>query len=64
MYNLYEYNGPVMEFGKCIADRWKGVTRAPNESKAKSNLAYQFKASTNRKARTSITLPGKIKLVN
>lgn len=22
--NQYAYNGPVMEFGKCIANNWEG----------------------------------------
>lgn len=64
MYNTYEYVGPVMEFGKCIADRWKGITKAENERKAKSNLAYQFKTATNRSPRCSITLPGKLQMIN
>lgn len=41
--NQYAYNGPVMEFGRCIADNWAGSTYATSEKKAKSNLAYQFK---------------------
>lgn len=57
---LYSYNGPVMEFDRCIADRWKGQTYATSEAKARSNLAFQFKRDNGRVPRTNITLPGKI----
>lgn len=59
----YIYDGPVMEFDYCIVDHWKGETIAPSESKARSNLAYQFKKKYNRVARTRISLPGEIKMV-
>ena len=57
---LYSYNGPVLEFNRCIANRWNGQTYATSESKARSNLAFQFKRETGRLPRTKITLPGKI----
>ena len=57
---LYSYNGPVLEFDRCIVNRWKGQTYAASESKARSNLAFQFKRETGRLPRTKITLPGKI----
>lgn len=41
--NQYAYDGPVMEFDTCVASRWKGSTYAESESKARSNLAYQYK---------------------
>ena len=56
----YIYEGPVMEFDICIADHWKGETIASSESKARSNLTYQFKKMNNRMPGTKITLPGKI----
>ena len=59
----YVYNGPVMEFDRCIADCWYGETMAPSESKARSNLAYQYKKSNNRVSGAKITLPGKIRAV-
>lgn len=61
--NQYSYDGPVMEFGTCIADRWKASTYAVSEKKARSNLTYQFKKKHNRVAGTKISLPGKIILV-
>ena len=61
--NKYSYQGPVMEFGTCITDRWSGSTYAISENKARSNLAYQFKKKYNRVANTKISLPGKIILV-
>ena len=57
---FYSYDGPVMEFNRCIANRWKGSTYAVSEKQARNNLAYKFKMETGRVARTAITLPGKI----
>lgn len=59
----YKYEGPVMVFGVCVIDNWKGETTAVSESKARSNLAYQFKKQNNRVAGSNIILPGKIKMV-
>lgn len=56
----YSYDGPVMEFGRCIANRWQATTRAASESKARSNLAYRFKMQNNKIPSAKITLPGKI----
>lgn len=56
----YHYDGPVEEFGKCIASRWTGTTYAPSEKKALSNLAYQFKQEYDRTPSAKITLPGKL----
>ena len=62
--NQYAYNGPVMEFGRCIADNWAGSTYAASEKKAKSNLAYQFKKNNNRRPASKITLPGELLVIN
>lgn len=56
----YTYDGPVMMFDTCLVDRWHGTTYAESESKARSNLTYQFKKTTNRIAGSRIFLPGKI----
>ena len=64
LYNVYSYDGPVMQFGKCIADRWKGVTKAPTEAKARANLMYQFKYMTGRTPTAKVTLPGEIKILS
>lgn len=58
----YIYDGPVLEFGVCISNNWKGVTFAISEKKAKSNLIYQFKKENNRMSSTKISLPGKLRL--
>ena len=57
---LYSYDGPVLEFNKIVTNRWYGKTYAVSESKARTNLAYQFKKETGRVPRTKITLPGKV----
>ena len=62
-YHKYVYNGPVLEFDRVVANRWKGETMAPSKAKAKSNLAYQYKKQNNRIAGSRITLPGDIKEV-
>ena len=59
----YYYEGPVMEFNKCLSERWFGETYAATEAKAKSNLAYQFKQNNNRMATAKITLPGSLQIV-
>lgn len=56
----YSYDGPVMEFGRCIANRWQATTSAPSEAKARSNLAFRFKQDTKRVPTAKITLPGKL----
>jgi hypothetical protein len=63
-YHKYQYEGPVIFFDKCVADRWKGETMAPSEKKARSNLSYQAKQQLRLIAGTRVTLPGKIKMVN
>ena len=62
--NMYSYDGPVMEFDNCVANRWIASTRAVSEKKARSNLTYQFKKKNNRLLGTKIILPGKISLVS
>lgn len=62
--NMYSYDGPVMEFDNCVANRWIASTRAVSEKKARSNLTYQFKRKNNRLPGTKIILPGKISLVS
>lgn len=61
--NKYFYDGPVMVFGTCVATHWKGQTTAVSESKARNNLAYQFKKNNNRVASAKVTLPGEIVLI-
>lgn len=62
--SVYKYDGPVMEFDRCISNRWIGETTATSERKAKSNLAYQFKTKNNRTANSRITLPGKLVVIS
>jgi len=59
----YSYDGPVMEFDRCIANRWKASTYAISEKKARSNLTYQYKKRNNKLPNTMITLPGKLILI-
>lgn len=58
--NLYEYNGPVMQFDICVSNNWKGVTRAVSEAKARSNLMYQYKKQNGLMPNAKIGLPGMI----
>lgn len=56
----YTYNGPVMEFDRCVDNHFKAETYAVSEKKARANLTYQWKMENGRIARTRIELPGKI----
>lgn len=47
MKRYYIYKGPVVAFGKVIANRWESKTIATSRSKALSNLGYQFKKEAN-----------------
>lgn len=61
--NTYIYKGPVMEFDRCIADRWQGETRAVSEKKARTNLAFRYKQEHGKTNTAKITLPGKITMI-
>lgn len=62
--NHYIYEGPVMEFDRCVARHWSGTTYANSEKKAKNNLAYQFKKNFNRLPNAKIILPGSIEIID
>jgi len=57
---VYRYSGPVEMFGKCVDPNWEGGTRAVSESRARCNLAYQWKKKNGYDPSAKITLPGKI----
>lgn len=59
----YVYDGPVMIFDKCVTNHWKGETTAVSESKARSNLAYQFKKYNHQLPGTKVSLPGTLKMI-
>lgn len=56
----YIYDGPVKEFDRIINPNWHGETMAVSETKAKSNLAYQYKKQHNKLPRTKIVLTGNV----
>lgn len=60
MYATYSYDGPVLEFGRVVTQRWTSTTFAPTEGKARSNLTFQYKKAFRREPNTKITLPGKL----
>lgn len=57
---LYSYDGPVLEFDRIVANHWNASTRAPSEKKARCNLAHQFKMQYGRVARSKISIPGNL----
>lgn len=59
----YSYDGPVYVYGTLVQNKWSGQTWAVNPSKARSNLAYQWKKANGRAAGSKVELPGKINLV-
>ena len=62
--NKYVYDGQVSEYGRLIQQNWHGETWANSESKAKTNLAFQFKKATGRPSMAKITLNGQIRQVS
>ena len=58
--NEYIYDGPVMEFGRCITARWTASTYAVSEKKARSNLIFRYNKEHGKAVNAKITLPGKI----
>ena len=62
-YKLYSYDGPVMEFDRCIAHNWRNTTYAVSEKKARSNLIFRYKKENGKAPTAQIKLPGKITLV-
>lgn len=56
----YMYDGPVIEFGKCVTANYIASTYAETEKKARSNIAYKYKKFNNKVPGTKIELPGKI----
>ena len=62
--NKYIYNGPVMEFDRCIANQWKGETVAVSEKKARANLTFRYKQEQGKAPTAKISLPGKITMVD
>ena len=60
----YIYDGPVKEFDKLISEHWKGVTIAPSEAKARSNLAYQYKREMHKTPNSKIKITGKLMVVD
>ena len=61
--NEYIYDGPVMEFGRCITARWMASTYAVSEKKARSNLIFRYNKEHGKTANAKITLPGKLAVV-
>lgn len=57
---VYTYSGPVMQFDRCICNKWKATTFAPSSKKAKCNLEYRYKKENGYAPTARITLPGKI----
>ena len=58
--NKYSYDGPVMQFNTCISNHWKGETIATSESRARSNLAYQYKIEHHKTPNSKIKITGKL----
>lgn len=56
----YVYCGPVYEFDRIVATKWRGETVARSRAQARNNLAYQFKRQTNRTANTRIKITGNL----
>lgn len=63
--NQYAYNGPVMEFDRCIANNYKATTRAVSPRKALCNIMFRFKKECGKAPFCKISLDEKkLKLVS
>lgn len=60
MLQLYSYEGPVVQFDKCIQGWWSAKTWAASEKKAKSNFMYRYKKDHGYAKTAAIKLPGTI----
>lgn len=54
--NEYSYNGPVMEFDRCIANHYKATTRAVSPEKALCNIMFRFKKENGKASFCKISL--------
>jgi hypothetical protein len=59
----YVYDGPIMEFGRCVQSNWHGETMANSDKKAKNNLIYRWKKENNRESYTKIILPNEVRAI-
>ncbi len=63
--NEHSYNGPVMEFDRCIADHYKTTTRAVSPQKALCNIMFRFKKESGKSPFCKISLDArKLQLVS
>ena len=60
--NLYFYDGPVVQIGRCIEPNWLGYTKAPTEARARSNLTYQFKKEHKMAPNVVLNFPDRISI--
>lgn len=58
--NVYQYEGPVLSFGRVVKDTWSAVTCAVSEKAARNNLAYRYKMEHGLSKSSRINLPDKV----
>lgn len=58
--NMYSYDGPVMEFDNCVANRWIASTRAVSEKKARSKQKEKTTTYNLTKAQLDVMVREKI----
>lgn len=51
--HLYLYEGPVLEFGRVINDKYKNGTQAVSKEQAISNLKFNYKKANKLDIRNS-----------
>ena len=59
----YSYSGPVLYFGKIVAQNWESQTYATSEKQAINNLIFQFKNKMGYIPTVNVTLGKKPVLV-
>lgn len=59
----YRYSGPVLSFDRLTTPKWEGETVAVSESKARANLAYQFKKEAKISKNARVSFPSQLLLI-
>ena len=62
MYKAYKYEGSVVNFARCIQEKWTEYTYAPSPQRARCNLAFRFQKEHGLLPHAKIYLPGELTL--
>lgn len=63
MKELYFYEGPVTNFGRCVMNKYKAYTYASSEKQAENNIKVKWKKEHGYLPTYKVELPYKIRKV-